>query len=640
MNLENIVKKSPWLKLLIIPLVLIVVAYKAEFNYSTNSELYFKILKIAYILTISGLFLFVIFFYKRIKSNRHYSLLLFFITFLYYCYWIPYGLDITDTGYSLSNSWFISSGASFDVKGTFLLIGFWQHLIGTPSVLWCRIGYAIVLSSIALFSFKIINIYNPNNKFFIFLAVVVVSLLPVTSTSFTINYNTLPLIIVLIGIFFFSKAIMDNIKSYFIISGMFIALSIFSRIPYLVYGILPLLLLLNSCRFNKDFKLLKRNLFLTYLGILLGILTVILVLVLTKLFDNYVDLIPTSRTFSFFINDKIQQVSHSDITHSKAYLFELYKKDIWSILKIGFVQFLIFFIPVFVNVNRVFRVILIVAFACLFYYYSMNVLISFWYYSLLAVNIAIFILIRILNKKFIFETSALLLISFIVAMFSFLGSNNGFQNIIHSGGIVLILSALLVLLFQSKFKFKTTEYNFKIVYYILLIGIAYFAYNKRERFLYRDSNREKLTGMFETPALWGIYSSPERVIVVDELVHAIDSLGIKDNEYVLVNKPHLFSYITDKQPASMSWNTYYSEFKNRFDSNDITKYIILSLKNPRTKKWPKTKSLYSKHEGENVEKFKKHIDEFYKPVYKNEMFAIYQYEIVKDGSNEGRVELP
>lgn len=620
MFIANLIRKKHY-KLLIIPLIIIFLFQTADFKSIDKSETYFKFIRYFYWIVVSMTIIFLILFCTKKLFIKHMGLLLFSITSMFYLYWLPYGLDITDTGYSFSNSWF-SNSESFDLKGTFVFIGLWQHIIGTPSVIWCRLGYVLVISLISLLSFKIIITYYSKKKIYTFLAVLISSLIPATTSSFTLNYNTIPLLLIVISVYFGTKSLFLNKNKYFLLFGVFLSLAIFSRMPYILYLFFPIALFYLA--FNLKINLhLKHNIIRTYLGILLGFMIVLIYLLISGTLINYLNSISNSDVFSFVFQGTNEIVGSS--THSIAGLTKIYKRDLWIIFKTSIFFLIILPIPALIKNKGILKYAIIAFFAWTYFHFTHIESKSEWFYSILSINLSIFFLFLIIKKRFNNNTSILIFIAFWIALLSFLGSNNGFSNIT-TGSIILLLSVSLILLQQIDSNSKTLTLNFNTTYWVLIIGITYFAYKKKDSFNYRDLNKEKLTTFFKSSGLWGIYSSPDRVKVIDELISAADSIGIKDNEYLTVNKNHLFPYLINKKPISLSWTTSFKDFNSRIKTGNFTKYLILSLKNTRDPNWPQTTSKYQDKEKKNVENFKMTINDYYKLVFQNEMFAIHKFD--------------
>lgn len=618
------------IKWLIFPIILIIIGFIFDFNHTSKPELEFKIVEFVYWAIVSGLLVFISFFINIKKADKFYPFLVFIIVLLYYLYWIPYGLDITDHGYALSRAWYEGEGSYISSawqvrKGSFVIIGFWLHILNFPSVIWARFGYALVVSGIALLSYKIIVLYIKENRFFIFISIIATSIIPIVKASLTLNYNTIPVLIILLAFYILFKGILSKKSFYYLFAGILISISIFSRLTYFPYIGLPLLIFLAIYYKNRQLPNFLKNVSFTYIGVTIGFLIVGIYLLLDNSLSYYTKFL--QFTFNNFLNinnsEDIKSLSVTDIgSHGFSNLITLYLNELWDVFLISLLFIITFFlIPGILKLKSLLQIVIGIAGAGLYFYYAYKINFSEWYYSIIAIALASLIVYFIFKSKYERAPLILIFFSLIFTVLSFIGTNNGIQNIIHSGGIILPLSLSLVLIRNIHFTYKKLTLKFNISYLIFVFGIIYFSYVVKSSFVYRDSKREKLTTMSTIPALWGVYSTKERIESVDNLVLAFDSLKIQDEEYQTINKNLLFPFLSDKKPVSISWNI---SFDNFIKYDYSFKYLIISQKNPRHKDWPKNKDLYDKRDKVEVEQFIEYANKNYSVVYENVMFKIYK----------------
>ena len=597
------------LKWLIFPIIIIIISFLFDFNHKSYSELNFKIIEFIYWTIVAGLIVFITFFIKIITDFKYYPYLIFLIVLLYYLYWIPYGIDITDHGYVLSQSWFegddnyISSAWQVR-KGSFVIIGFWLHILNAPSVIWARLGYALVISGIALLSYKIITLYIKENRFLIFVSIVATSTIPIVKSSLTLNYNTIPIIIILLAFYILLRGVLYKKHFYFFLAGILISISVFSRIPYIPYLGLPFLIFMYIYFIDRVKRDFVKNIIVSYMGIVMGILLIVLYLVSVNSLTYYVGFLK-NNVYDFLKIEHIESFKALCVTdtssHGFSKLMTMYFMEFGDVFLLSlFFIFTFFLMPGILKLKGLLKIIVVICFAWLYFYYAYKVNYLNWYYSIIAPIIASLVIYFICKPKLIKAPLILIFLSLIFTILSFVGTNNGIQNIIHSGGIIFPLSLSLVLISDFKFKFKKFNFNFNISYLIFVFGIIYFSYVVKSGFVYRDSKREKLLFMSNTPALWGIFSTKERVNAIDSLVLAFDSLKIQDKEYQTINKNLLLPLITNRKPVSISWSVSFDKF---LKYGYKIKFLIISKKNPRHNDWPKNKDLYDKRDKIEVDKF-------------------------------------
>ena len=152
---------------------------------------------------------FLYFIYRKDFSKIYNSKVLFVSIFLFFTYWIPQGFDITDEGYILSKSWFLLHGLwteNLDMTwGSSLINGLWLSVVGSPSIIWVRIGFSILFALIAVVSFNIIKHYFTKKESFISILIFTI-LIPFGHTQ-SINYQNLPIFFVLLSFLFLLKHI-------------------------------------------------------------------------------------------------------------------------------------------------------------------------------------------------------------------------------------------------------------------------------------------------------------------------------------------------------------------------------------------------------------------------------------------------
>ncbi|MBN1251776.1 MAG: glycosyltransferase family 39 protein, partial [Bacteroidales bacterium] len=213
---------------------------------------------------ISVLFIFSsFFFYRKNYSKIFNSWILFIITFLYTIYWIPQGFDITDEGYMLSKSWFMTHGMwSYNIDkiwGSTLLNKLRLSVLGTPSLIWVRFGYSIVVALMAVFSFKILKFRF--DKIEAFISVFALSLISYSGRLQIINYHNISTLILLISIYFFVLAFVKKNNKILIISGFLILLATVSKITLGLFLAYPFFyfLIINVLEKNKFSEFIIKN---------------------------------------------------------------------------------------------------------------------------------------------------------------------------------------------------------------------------------------------------------------------------------------------------------------------------------------------------------------------------------------------
>jgi len=99
------------------------------------------------------------------KREIFYRIFIFFITFTYLSIWIWQGIDLTDTGYNLTQQWLSLNG--YPIRqlselnlGSLFIGGLWNSLIDGNYLIWAYFG------SVLIGSFSILIIFNILKNFF------------------------------------------------------------------------------------------------------------------------------------------------------------------------------------------------------------------------------------------------------------------------------------------------------------------------------------------------------------------------------------------------------------------------------------------------------------------------------------------
>ncbi len=559
--------------------------------------------------------LFVIFKYKKNYSEVFNSWNLFILALLYTLYWIPQGFDITDEGFTLSKSWFMLHGMWEEninaTWGSTLINGIWLKLLGTPSIFWARVGYSLLIASVASINFIIlIEFFKKRESFFITLLIVIIGTILVPQT---INYQNLPTIVILLSFLYMTKAIKKKKENYFIISGFFISISILVRFTNIIIIVIPIIYsLLRYFYITNDIKEFKKIILKSYLGVVIGILLGIIILVFTKslniYYTNIIELLINSNQFN--------------TTHTYSSLIQINLNDLWLILsKSFFIGILLFVIPIIVNKDKksFFKIITVITiswfmfFSMEFYGDSQN-----WKYLILSFSITGLIIFISLSKS-IYEKYEVIFFGLVFFFLSHIGSDSGFRLLFFSQALVLPMSVFILLLKDTTFKLNNKPYTFRIPVYSFLIFLILVIITKKADDVYRERPRNELNTYFKSEALKGIKSNDRRVNTVDSLINFVENNFDKKKSMLVVGQmPMIYFMLDRKYIVKNLWRSNYD------NSDKEPDYIIFSKKNIRDVSWPINSYPLSSIDSTIYKYYKNFcIENQYIKLYENEMFEIY-----------------
>lgn len=559
------------------------------------------------------------FFYK--KS----SLLFFFLLFLYQMSWILQGLDITDEGFNLAKSWFMLHGMwkeNLDaIAGSSLFGGLWMSIVAKPSILWARIGAAILISSNFLFILKILNFYFDKIKNFVFLFVAAIYTTSPSLCCTTINYNNFPVFLVIISIFLLFNLSEKNKKIISFFVAIFLIFAVFSRLMFVPFLLIPLFFSIFSKKYNCFFS--QPNILLYTIGFLVGLALILILLISTNSLNDYIANIKTNFGSS--------GTSHADKTHSLNYLTNLYLNDLWSIIKktvlaIAFATFVAFFENTKLKKKLKFT---ICAFAtilliCIIEYFTKHN-VHWWKHFIIAIVLANSI-VFLLTQKQNYIPKFLLFIGFYLILFSFVGSNNSVLVAIYSGSSALAFVGSMLFVQQSQLSIKKLKFSFKIWVYISLLSILIFILLHKNNDVYRDKQRNFLNCTFKSSVLWAISSSKDRVECVDSLLNYFKTTNLENKTILSVNSNPMIYYLLNK-PYYLDnpWFITKEEFEKKTKNVPLPHIIIFATKNPRNPNWPQNSEICIPFDQQNYDYFKKLVESnHYKSTFKNSMFEVFE----------------
>jgi hypothetical protein len=219
----------------------------------------------------------------------------------------------------------------------------------------------------------------------------------------------------------------------------------------------------------------------------------------------------------------------------------------------------------------------------------------------------------------------LIICSYFFMLLSFVGSANGVQMILYSGSGILAISLSFLFIEDLSLKILNHNLSLKPVIYILIGFSLFLLHERKSTDVYRERPRNELKMEFETEALHGIYSHPERVNAIDSLIVNFNKIASKGQTVLTINANQMFYYLTNyKYYISDLWNAPSKEFEEKIKKQAPPDYLIFSIKNPRNHNWPiDEESPVYDFDIANYNYFKEYAKNNYNLMYSNKMFEIY-----------------
>ncbi len=614
--------------------------------------------------------------------SQYRLLILAFINFFYALFRTFKTFDVTDTGFHFTKAWGLFHGSVSEnidfLVGTSVANGLWLSVLDSPSVLWARLGYVIVVTGIAVVSFKIYSLYfNGLTDWLIFL---ILSVFFIHYNYYlSVNYDNLPVLSALGGLWFLLKEKKGAVS--YILSGILLALTIWLKFNFVFIMVLPVVY--AWILYEKKQRWLQPLVYL-FSGYCICLVAGILILYDTGYLqtyagyldknlihkeaagsvtgDDYAELArqgvssgktsPFSDSDSFyFLNanqrsasermDPLYSINGGD-SHNLTRLFQVYFRGAWNALQKGAILSVLLFILLLMlgeslTIKR-YIILTICAFSIHyttylslegppFIYMTVSILPGYFFY--------IFYLRY--NQNLIMPTALILMLT----LFSFPGSNLSFNVIYRSGAGLLFIVLPLAFMIDKRMKVgqQTLNMNNYVIIFMVVImfGIVHpWGYNRSHRDL---GDRSVLVQMFKSPQLFGIHTFPQRTKVIDEALEYFNNETYERN-----NTPALFLswipmmyYLTQTNcQLNNPWHgcISFSSFKKEFNRAAEIKrpvYITFSKVMTRNFGWPLDDKEYRKKDKAWIPDLKKFDyirywmkDKSYSKVFENDMFEVYK----------------
>lgn len=638
--------KLNYLKLLFTGIVFVWLFLKFPLNplYSefSNSEMFSIYFSFVYWLLVSTCLLWLIYCVNKSNYEDHLTKILLLIVFFLYLFFIPYGFETTDTGYHLSKQWGMYHGLwseNFDATaGTNIIGGAWLMIFVKPILLWARLGFVILQTAIAFFTYKMLGLFFNRAKVFIFTILATIAIY-YFQYYHTINYDNLPYLFMLISLYFSLMGLFKerSTDKFFIYSGIFATLSSFCKITYIIAIVLPILVIfMDKVAHKKEIN--KKYIYKYVLGVVAGFFLILSFLLVTGGIGGYVN------GFAILVREFLEKKESTGGTvalrdHSMFTLFKHYLSMFTSIIKNTAISLPIIALTGFIlkkyGKQKLIQTITLILFCWLFYYrifdyegerVNLTMGILSFYASLV-------VLWAILYKKA--DKRELIILCTIGCAFviSFFGSDLGIITAFRSGSGIIVIAYISLLITENKqpknFKFEQIIYA---SFFLFLIFLGVKDYRP-----YRDFKFNVVQTNFSSYQLYGIKSNTRRVQVVDSLLTYINSIpDLTEKKVFFAKSSPMYYYLTNSQYSlKYSWDTLNSndDIKKKF-FNYSPDLIVNSVHSHRDALWPYIDMKWlkeSSHEYNAIPYYEFYeqfiIENNYVEVYKNSFYTVYSKEI-------------
>lgn len=565
--------------------------------------------------------------------------------FIYHFVFIFQGLDVTDFGYHLTNQVnAVTFPLEYDSINPLIYFsnfvgGIWLSLINKPSIMWARLGGVLLTSLNSVIVYSILSTYFDRKKVF---AVVLISTLFITMyfSLIYIHYFTLPAILININLWILNKTINTSKSTnkhnlYCFLLGFVLVPLILSRITLLMILIIPVFIIFCYYFTNSLGKLNRINISLIVVGFLIS--SMLFLLFYWKVGILQFLLMRTHEIIVGFFGNNISQVGH---THTMSSLVSTYLSDLMQMAKLtilftAIVYILSFFKDKF-NHYLVNGFIILSTFAGLGWLMLSLISIECVAFAFLRASAGIVIVLSLPHllkwNKSDYRVSIFLIVGLLVMIITPIGSDNGLLKTQFGIWLSLPLSILVTYELQDKINNKRLKSMYSLLSVLLLSVLIISVFFQFTNVYRDDQNRLDLNTRFTDPTLSGIYSTPERVKVVDELLLEIRRYSDIGDTVLIVNDVPMFYYLTETNPAlGNSWIFLLPLDKIKHKQQrvevegELPIIFVYSKINTENRRWPTGNTNESEDDFHKLEYFKdKYINELeYSLLWENEAFAIY-----------------
>ena len=582
---------------------------------------------------------------NNINKNIFNKYNIFMVAFVFHMLFIFQGMDVTDAGFQLTNQVLAFSLPIqfFSINSFFILTdivgGFWLSLFGEPNLIWARLGGVLIIALNAAIIFSILSDHFERKRVFL---VVLVSTLFLTMRPglYIIDYFTFPALLINIEFWILNKILLEGGENdfYNFTLGFMVVPIVLSRIPLILIVLIPITIFFYNLIIGVDIRKYKSSTVTSSLGLFCAILFFGIIFYITGILDIYFAHICSVIAASAAGNTEDIDQAYTLFSLIRSYLTDY--RDV----AIGTVILCILFYalsliksklgPIYATI-----VALSLTFGVILFMVYRTIYIEALAYDLLKVTIGIIILVSLTyvvtndNDKKNKKLKIFLFLGTIVMIINPMGSSDGIIKSFHGMWLILPLTILCGFQLKASTKNKTISSIFSLMNLVLLsLLILTLFFHSTD--VFRDNiNRFELNTEFSSPGLRGVYSTADRVDVVDSLINEIENLSKKNDSILMGVSIPMFYYLTETRPALgnpwvglISKNDINSRLKDMEEAGNYPLLFIEQRINTEDRNWPKENTPM-------IDKFKKKQDYLknrfvnthnYTIVWENYAFAIYK----------------
>lgn len=459
------------------------------------------------------------------------------------------GFDVCDEGFSLTHYQQIFNDPScveynsvYWLSG--LIGGLWYEIYPTGGILWFRI-LAVVFNVLTfIVSFKILEkIIDKRSALFGCAMVVFVN----DFGYLAFYHNHLTAFLAVVGIYILVKGILESRLKLVVFSGFIIGVNVFTRLPNATLLIFVLAIPFYYFITNKSFKIIIKPSLLFFVGVFLGIISIILLLISLNQFDELKN--ATATLFNLGKSNKSG--------HNISEMFFVYVRNYISMIKYTVVFLFVVFTYLLFSNSRYFLInlgIKIVAFFMMFFLLKkggMQLIYGFCFIGTITI---------LFFKNVPDPVKLTAFLALLMTVFLPLGSSGG----MNSSGYMCIWLSLPFFLFiisnttslkmnlTAKWEVVVTEIqsrSFKKLYMFVVVSFfAYKLYAVSQEAYFDKGNRFNKTYTISSKFAKGIYTKKRRAHITNTLLSVLETYVRPDDYLLIYDKLPMIHFLTNTKP--------------------------------------------------------------------------------------------
>jgi len=241
------------------------------------------------------------------------------LLFIYPLLFIWQGLDVTDSGFFLSNyQLFFEDGNIRSVHVAWLtnvIGGIWWNLFGNLGVIGFKLLWVLMIWIGFYLAYRLLKPYT--SKHLLGWALLI-TLLAVTNRGGNwFNYNTMTSVLYMAGAWTLMEGLRQHSRSFLIASGFLLGISVFARLPNILAIGLAAIIVIHGILNNRSLRTIINDLLFFSLGVLISSSVVLIAM----------EWLEHRQLFIEAVQHLFSQAKKADYHHSGSGLLYLFIKD-------------------------------------------------------------------------------------------------------------------------------------------------------------------------------------------------------------------------------------------------------------------------------------------------------------------------